>query len=121
MEYRYKYQGKEYTVHLEPRSGGQFAATIADRSYIVEVKRTGNGQMTLHLDGERIQTYAEGCGTCKTGSQLRYVGVIDREARTYELERIRETSSRHSKGSSEASLIAQMPGQVRQVLVAEGD
>jgi biotin carboxyl carrier protein len=121
MEYRYKYQGKEYIIQLEPRPGGLFAATIGDRSYMIEVKRSKDGQTTLTLDGERIHTYAEACDTCKSGSQLRYVALVDREARVYELERVRETASRHAKGSSADSLIAQMPGQVRQVLVSEGD
>lgn len=121
MEYRYKVQGQEYRVQLETRPDGTFSATIGDRSYQVAVKRGNNGQMTLKLDDETAHTYAELCDTCKSGSQLRYVALVDREARIYELERVRETASRHGKGSSENSLIAQMPGQVRQVLVAEGD
>lgn len=121
MEYRYKYQGKEYAVHLEPRPDGMFAATIGEHSYRVEVTRSDSGQMTLLLDGERTRTYVEACDTCQSGSQLRYIALVGSEARTYELERVRESASRHGKDSSADSLIAQMPGQVRQVLVAEGD
>src|SRR5689334_13957300 len=121
MEYRYRHNNQDYTVQLEPRSGGLFNATIGDRTYLVEVQRTEGGQMTLLLDDARSHAYVAACDVCKTGMQLRYVALVDREAHVFELERVRDAAPQRGKGAAGGSLNAQMPGQVRQVLVAEGD
>lgn len=121
MEYRYRYDGADATIRLEPGSNGAFTAHIGDRTYTVQVQRSEGGQLNLLIDGERVHAYTAGCEVCKTGMHLRYVALVDRAATMYELERVRESGPRRAGGSAGGSLEAQMPGQVRQVLVAEGD
>lgn len=121
MEYRYRHLGSDYTIQLESLPDGTITARIGDRRYSVEVQRAEGGQFTLLIDGKRTHVYAASCDVCQTGLQLRYVALVDREAQVYELERPRESAQRRASAASGGSLEAQMPGQVRQVLVSEGD
>jgi 3-methylcrotonyl-CoA carboxylase alpha subunit len=116
LEFRYRYNGTDYAIQLEPRSDGTFTATIGDRTYAVESQRMQGGEYNLLIDGERIHAYA-----AQDGAEFRTVALVDRETRVFELTRVREQGQRRAGSQGGGSLEAQMPGQVRQVLVKEGD
>lgn len=115
MEYRYQHNGTEHVITLEPAPGGGFTARIGDRQHRVEVERGGGGTFTLLVDGRRVlaQTAAAGAN--------RFVALLGREARTFELARVQPGARRRGAAAGAGGLAAQMPGLVRQVFVAEGD
>jgi 3-methylcrotonyl-CoA carboxylase alpha subunit len=116
LEFRYRYNGMDYTIQLEPRVNGTYTATIGDHAYTVEGQPGKDGEHHLLIDGARIQAYS-----AHDGAKYRAVALVDREARVFELERVREQGQRRAGSQGGGSLEAQMPGQVRQVLVNEGD
>jgi biotin carboxyl carrier protein len=116
LEFRYRSNGADYSVQLEPRPNGTFTAIIGDRTYTIESQRMHDGEYILLIDGERVYAFA-----AQQGSALRHIALVDRETRVFELERIREVGQRRAGSQGGGSLDAQMPGQVRQVLVSEGD
>lgn len=121
MEFRYRYGGDEYTIHMEPQEDGSYAAVIGDRSYRVEVQRAHHGQLNFLVDGKRSHAYTASCEVCQTGMHLRYVALVDRQASLYELARLTGTARpRRPEDTEGGDLTAQMPGQVMEVLVTEG-
>jgi 3-methylcrotonyl-CoA carboxylase alpha subunit len=116
LEFRYRYNGVAYTIQLELRPNGIYTATIGDRAHNIEAQRAQDGEYNLLINGERVHAYA-----AQDEVLHRYVALVDRQARVFELERIRDQDQRRAGSQGVGSLEAQMPGQVRQVLVSEGD
>lgn len=112
MIYHYEYQGRTYTVRLE-RSAQGFTAAIGDQTYLLDAQALTNGGWLLAQDGQHhtpVWTAAQG--------QHRFVQVGDQ---AFTLERVdNRPNRRKSKTGSGGDLTAQMPGQVIEVLVAEG-
>jgi acetyl/propionyl-CoA carboxylase alpha subunit len=94
MKFTYAYRGAEHTVELLPSS----------TTY------------TAIIDGQTVGAPADAL-VAKHGSRI----WVHLRGRTYELQRVAGRSSGQTAGSTERTLRAPMPGQVRQVLVAQGD
>lgn len=122
MEFRYRFNGQDFTVRLEPRPDGSYLARTGDRELTVEVGRGQPGQLNLLIDGERVHAYTAAVRTPQTGTRLRYVALVDRETCFFEVERV--TGAARGRVASRAgggALTAQMPGQVMEVFVTEGE
>ena len=114
MDYRYQYNGAEYTIHLEAAADGMIAR-VGERSFRVEVERRGGGELALMIDGRRVTAWVAGAG------RDRYVALAGAETRVFTLTRIEADARRSRDSSRPGGLTAQMPGVVRQVFVAEGE
>lgn len=112
MQFSYTYHGEIHTLQLDKQPDGSYRARIGDRTILVEVRRTMDGGMLLALNGERFSAYTAAAGS------LRYVQM---DAAHYTLA-LPETQRKRGGGASgAASLNAEMPGQVIDVLVRAGD
>jgi biotin carboxyl carrier protein len=122
MDFRYQHHDQEYTVRLEPGSDGFYTATVGDKTYAVHILREQPGQLTLLINGRRFHTYTATEKTLVTGATRHYIALVDRQTSLFELTKVQAGGARRrSAGVGSGSLDAQMPGQVTQVLVAEGD
>ena len=123
MEFRYRFNGQDFTVRLEPRPDGSYLARTGERELTVEVGRGQPGQLNLLVDGERVHAYTAAARTPQTGMRLRYVALVDRETCSFEVERVtRAAGARGAAGrAGGGALTAQMPGQVMEVFVSEGE
>lgn len=118
MEFSYQYEGEVVTVQIGRRPEGGFRAQIGGQAYPVEVLRASDGQWTLRIGEKRLHVYTASSST-PDGQRRFYVALLDREAHSFELTRPAPGARRRgSAGGSE--LTAQMPGQVREVLVQAG-
>lgn len=120
MEFRFRYNGADHVIRLEPQPDGSYVAHLGGSAYQVEVKRAHHGQFNLLIDGRRVHAYTADCETRQTGAHLRYVALVDRRARLYEFEKVKAVARRSARAGGGGGLAAQMPGQVLDVLVAEG-
>lgn len=109
------YDGRTVTVDLTPLPDGRIRASIEDREYIFAPQTLPDGGVVLSLNGERHTAYTAVQGT---DQQVAVDGMVYSlsapEARGSEG---RTGRRRGSPGSGD--LTAQMPGQVREVLVEE--
>lgn len=112
MIYSYQHGGQTYTIRLERSSDGGFMATIGERAFPVQAQALNDGGWLLMLNGQRFTVYGAVAG------QKRYVHV---DGQTYTLI-VPDARGKRRKGvAAGGDLTAQMPGQVAEVLVAEGD
>jgi len=120
MEYRYRYHDAEYAVTLDRQPDGSYLARIGDRSYRVEAAPRPDGELSLIVDGKRLAAHV---ATRKTRTGIHhYVALAGRETRVFELGKPTGSTRRAGGATGSAGgLTAQMPGQVTQVFVAEGD
>lgn len=113
MDFRYIYGDTEYIVRLEPQPDGGYIAYIDDRSYAVTVEHNSEGHLSFTLDGQGQQAII-----ASSDKDTLYVAHA---AHTYRLERAGPSATRRrSGGAGSGSLTAELPGQVMEVLVAEG-
>ena len=111
MQYSYEHNGDNYSIKIEKQADGSFLAVIGDEQYSVVAVQMSD-TMLLQFNGKNylVHTAAE--------KEMRYVHV---EGVQYQLGK---STGRHKRrGSSHApgSLKAEMPGQVIDVRVSEGD
>ncbi len=108
----YEVGGETYRVTLEPLPDGMIRATVGERVYTLSAAPIDGGWL-LTLDGAQVVAY-----TAARGND-RWVAVA---GETYALG-VPETrrGSRRARAAGGGELTAQMPGQVRDVLVAAGD
>lgn len=110
----YVYQGQTYTVELERLPDGTYRAHIGGETIPFRTLTAPNGGVILVLGDERITTHVvRGEGTD------RHVAVGG-DAYTLSLPEKRG-GRRGGAGAGSGDLSAQMPGQVRELLAAEGD
>lgn len=117
MKYRYQVGDAVYEVVLERRGDG-YRVTIDGKNYGVELLNAQPGALSLHFTGQdgpfrpRVVYWgAEGD-----------VKWLSSQGCTYRLQRPKGRRARGAVGAtSEDSLRAPMPAQVRAVQVAEGD
>ena len=109
----YQHGGETYTVTLERLPDGRFRATVGERSYTVEAHTLNDGGWLLALDGEQTTAYVAAQGNS------RYV-YADGQTHTLTLPDAR-AKRRRGVSAGSGDLMAQMPGQVMDVLVSEGD
>lgn len=112
MQFSYTYHGEIHTLQLDQQADGSYLARISDRTILVEVRRAADGGLLLSLNGEHAIAYSAASGT------LRYVQV---DAAHYTLALPETRRKRGSGAGGAASLNAEMPGQVIEVLVRAGD
>jgi acetyl/propionyl-CoA carboxylase alpha subunit len=112
MTFIYQHNGQTYTVRLERAAAGAYTATIGERTFPVEAQPLNAGGWLLTIGGRRVTVYgaAEGNG--------RYLHL---NGQNYILTVPDERAKRRRTTSTGSDLTAQMPGQVVDVLVAEGD
>lgn len=122
MEFRYQHHDQEYTLRLDPAGENNYTATIGENTYTVQLQRHQSGELWLMIDGKRLHAYVANTKISPTAPPKNYVALLDPTASIYEFTKIQTGSARRkTSGAGGDSLNAQMPGQVTQVLVAEGD
>ncbi|MBK8020146.1 MAG: biotin/lipoyl-binding protein [Chloroflexi bacterium] len=106
------YNGESVAVDLMPLADGRWRAIVAGRERLVTVRSLPDGGMVLILDGERHTVYSERSGADR---------LVALEGSVYTLSPPETRGSRRrSKAAGAGELTAQMPGQIREVLVSEG-
>jgi len=112
MNYTYQHGGQTYTIRLERAPDGGYSATLGDRTFPVQAQMLPDGGWLLTIDGKRITVYGAAAGN------QRYLHLA---GQTYTLTLPDARSKRRAGAAAGGDLTAQMPGQVAEVLVAEGD
>jgi len=105
----YQYGDAQYTISLEQLADGSFRATIGERVLVFAAVALDGGWL-LTLDGWQMRVYSAARG------DERYVS-IDGDSYTLRL----PESRRRAASAGSGDLSAQMPGQVRELLVTAGD
>lgn len=113
--FTYQHGDERYTVQLEPLADGSYRATVGAREYVFSADAIEHGwSLTFAQGGERRSAYVIGEG------DLRSV-YLNGEVYTFTREVERRGRRHGTSGAHGGDVTAQMPGQVREVLVAEGD
>jgi len=112
MQFQYEYQETTHTIDLTQVDENRFKATIGDREYDFSAMRQTDGAWLLSIGNRRVLAYVAGDG------DLRYVYV---SGNTVTLSVVDDRRKRRGGGASAGDLTAQMPGQVVEVSVSEGD
>jgi biotin carboxyl carrier protein len=112
MIYNYQHGGQTYNIRLERASDGSYIAAIGERTFPVQAQALNDGGWLLTLNGQRFTVYGEAAG------QERHLHV---DGQTYTLSVPDARGKRRKGAAAGGDLTAQMPGQVAEVLVAEGD
>ncbi len=116
MEYRYEVGGAVVSVRVE-RTGAGYDVTVDGQTYAVRVPWQRPGGLLLEVDGQP-QQWAQ---VAAQGAQ-RWVALPGAEAAgPFELAVPVAARRRHGAAAGLGALTAQMPGVVRQVLVAAGE
>jgi biotin carboxyl carrier protein len=111
--FRYQHGDTVYTVQLEALGGGQYRATIGERAYTFHASALDNMGWLLLMEHTRHSIYTA------AHKDTRYVSV---DGHTYTLTQPRPRASARRSGQADGkALTAQMPGQIREVLVSQGD
>jgi len=111
MIYTYQHGGQTYTVRLDRAPDGSYIASIGERSFPVEAQPLKEGGWLLTIGGKRVTIYGAAAGN------NRYLHV---DGQTYTLT-VPDARAKRRKGvAAGGDLTAQMPGQVADVLVVEG-
>jgi biotin carboxyl carrier protein len=111
----YQHNDQTYTVQLERLPDGTYRATIGGRTFLFTTEASEGGWTLVFPEiGTRTTTYVIADG------DVRLVSV---RGETYTLTREVSRKGRRSAalGGHGGDVTAQMPGQVRQVLVSAGD
>lgn len=117
MRFTYQHNGQSYSIELEAQPDGRYQARIADRVYTVEALPLSSGGWRLQLTGESGETQRASVYSASEGGQ-RFLS-LEGEAYTLTVPDKRTERKRASGGGGD--LTAQMPGQVVNVLVTEGE
>lgn len=112
MNFTYAHNDQTYTITLQPNPDNTYTATIGDQTYTVVATPMPNGGWVLHLDNQKFSAYVAADGS------YRFVHV-DGETCQLSVPDTRRKGGKATAGGGD--LTAQMPGQVLDVLVAEGD
>lgn len=112
MIYTYQHGGQTYSIRLERAPDGGYTAMIGERTFPVQAQALNDGAWLLTIDGQRMTVYGEAAGN------QRYLHL---QGQTYTLSVPDERAKRRKGAAAGGDLTAQMPGQVAEVLVAEGD
>ena len=113
MKFRYRIDADDVEVALEASQEG-YSALIGEQRYAVTDVELVDGELRFQLDGvpQRIFWAAE------TGN-ARWIGLDGRTARVEKANSAARRAGGH--GPADGQHVAPMPGQVREVLVAEGN
>jgi biotin carboxyl carrier protein len=119
VEYRYEFDGQRFVVMVEAAGDG-FAVTVNGRTYRVKATLARPGELDLELNGlERCLAYAAADGPNRWVALT--ANAAPESGRSYLLTvPDARRGARRATAAGRGALEAQMPGTVRQVLVAEG-
>jgi biotin carboxyl carrier protein len=109
--YTYQYEGESYTLRLEAQGDGRFVALIGGENIPLEAHRLRDDGWLLVIDGRQAVVYSGAQGN------VRYLHFDGQE---YTLTAVEARGGRRRGTAGEGDLTAQMPGQVLDVLVGEG-
>lgn len=113
--FSYTHAGITYSVDLEPLPDGGWRATIDGRMYHVELLPQADGGLRLRLDDVVYRAHVA------AQADRRHIWVNGTH-HDLEIAQAGTHTRRKSAGAIQSGrLTAQMPGQVRLVLVSEGD
>jgi len=112
MIYSYEYNGEAYMIRLERAADGSYRATIGERTFPVQAQPLRDSGWLLTIGGRRMTVYGAAEGN------RRYLHL---NGQSYTLTVPDARAKRRSSASAGNDLTAQMPGQVVDVLVAEGE
>jgi biotin carboxyl carrier protein len=112
MIFTYDYNGETVTINLERQPDGSYTAAIGERSYSVQAKPLNEGGWLLGIGHQRVVVYSAAQGNTR---------FLSLEGQDYTLTVPDQRGQRRKRAASGGDLTAQMPGQVMDVLVAEGD
>ncbi|MBI3158305.1 MAG: acetyl-CoA carboxylase biotin carboxyl carrier protein subunit [Chloroflexi bacterium] len=111
MKFAYRVDGRDLTLTLEKTPSG-YRARLGDAVHEVEFIGVEGDQIHFRLDGESVRARAA------AGPGDRWVAL---GGRTWRIEKAQAARRAHDAGAGGGQVAAPMPGQVRAVLVAEGD
>lgn len=114
---------REETLRLERRDG-QYTIHLGEREIHVDVVDAGPGVMSLILDGQQHEISVESQGTGRRGTgRYQVSGSFGHEvvAVMDPLTHLAQQTRGEGGGSGQERVDALMPGQVVEILVAEGD
>ncbi len=111
MKFTYRAGGQAYAIVVEKNERG-YQAVLNDQPYQVEILEVAPGLLRFHLDSRLLIAH----WMLDSGRVW-----LDLNGRTYQLDKTASGARRGGEASGEGALMAPMPGQVRAVLVAEGD
>ena len=111
--FRYGHGDAVHTVQIEALGGGHYRASIGERVYTFHASALENNGWLLLLEHARHTVYTA------AERETRFVSV-DGDAYTLAQPHPRPTA-RRSGGAGGSVLTAQMPGQIRGVLVQQGE
>jgi biotin carboxyl carrier protein len=112
MNFQYDYQETPHSISLTQIDAHQFKAIIGEREIEFSATQQTDGAWVLTINHQRVLAYVASEG------ELRYVHV---NGNTVTLTAIDERNQRRKQAGSAGDLTAQMPGQVVDVLVKDGD
>lgn len=112
MEFQYSYQDDNHKLDLTPHPDNRFTALIGNREIELSATHQGDGIWLLIVGNRRIRAHIVSDG------EARYIHI---NGKTIMLNLVDERSARRKQTRSAGDLTAQMPGQVVEVLVSEGD
>jgi biotin carboxyl carrier protein len=118
MKFKFLYGDHIHSIELEPQSNGQFSARIGDKTYEITPDINEAGEIGFQLEDQKIQ--ATSATLRRSGGQRETYIML--KGRTFELTQVTDQAGAAHSGSAEGgSLRARMPGQVTQILTAQGD
>lgn len=112
MQFRYEHNGTTHNINLERQPDGTFLALIGEEEYVVAALQMPDNGWLLHVDGKRFVVHTA------SEKEKRFVHI---DGVQYQLDKSAGRRRKSSGGSTPGSLQAEMPGQVIDVRVAEGD
>ena len=104
--------GKVHTLTLTQSAYGSYITQINEREYTVMVQHDQNGVMRLNLNGRNVLLHA---------AKDRNRHFVALNGKSTLLEKTTKSTTKRSSQAHAGDLTASMPGQVIEVLVAEGD
>lgn len=112
MQYTYEYNDETHTVELERQPDGTLHATIGERTYTLDASQLARGGWLLRLDDARKLVYTA------ADNDERYVFA---QGKQWQLNKVDLRRRRKKAQAAVGDLTAEMPGQVIDVRVSEGD
>jgi biotin carboxyl carrier protein len=112
MKFNYSHREQDHSVDILPGSAG-FRAQVGEGSHNLRVIQSEDGELLFELDGRQQSVH-----WAREGRRI----WLHINGRTFELQKaIASTAGPGARHSAESILRAPMPGQLRELLVAEGD
>ena len=112
MQYTYEYKGETHIIRLDKQADGSFLATIGEETYRFNASQLSGGTWLIDYNGQRHTAHTS------SDKESRYVQV---DGVQYQLEKSSGRRRASSSGGAIGDLKSEMPGQVIDVRVAEGD